>query len=157
MLLRDTFVRNKLKRLVQPSIKEMRQDNKQRSEWAFTFDYPEFVGWASTVPQHQLPSSTALEMFHPNPHTIAMAVKPGQPVVAPPTKQITLICTITTLKPGEVESRDSLSIDWKVTIHSLYPGYEVQLGWKQEPRIIQPEQAVFFRFDHPGAIIATAS
>jgi hypothetical protein len=73
-------------------------------------------------------------------------------VLAPLTKLITIVCTISRANPTDFKP-NTKPVTWKATIHSLYPGPHVQLGWKEEHRIIQPEQAVFFRFDHPGELI----
>ncbi len=129
---------------VKDAIAEMISKRETEQQWGFTLTHPSVVGWASTMPLANLPPGIKTEEFQPNPHTTATVVKSDEPILAPTTKEVTIVCTIK--RNGDAR----FPVDWCVIVYSMYPGYEVQLGWKGEPRTIPPEEAVFFHIDHPG-------
>lgn len=145
-LFKDLHLRRELEKEIKLTIKEMERKGEEKVQWAFTFSHPQFIGWTSTVPLTELPSGIKLEEFSPNPHTRALAVVSNETIPAPLTKKVTVICLI--------RRSEEKNVAWAVVVYSLYPGEEVELGHKKMPRTIAPEEAVFFRFDHPGAPIS---
>lgn len=106
----------------------------------FTFDHDVEVGWSSTLPISELNGSPATEPFMPNKSTQAVRVA-DKHVLAPSTKAITIMFDV------KVDDRAD---GWVIFVKTIYPGEPVQLGYEAAPKVIDPSEAVFFDWEHPG-------
>ncbi len=110
--------------------------------WSCEIDYPSYVGWASTI-RLEDPSDDEMEPFRPNRWTQAWKMKDRQ-FPAPPTKTLTIVYS---LEPPRSDG-DTPAI----VIHSMYPGNDIPLGTRNNPRDIEWYEAIFFDWENPGSV-----
>lgn len=160
-LIKDQHIRRQIEEDVKEKIGDMKKRDETKTPWAFSFVHTVAVGWKNFTTLNKVPAGTPLETFQPNVFTTAQAVPlRSTTLTAPLTKQLTIVCTIELLEKRQKDApgvKAQPNVDWKVTVHSMYPGNEIELGERGNPRTIPPEEVVFFHPEHPGAPLPKVS